>query len=144
MASLLNTRRGRPSKGPRHSFTIKLDLERAAKLQEILRTLNTNGIEYLTPIVEAHIDAIDLDHCQRIQHKDVSATRRGPVSLCAPVPEAPTQSRAERKRQLFDRLRREILAARLKVTLDEQLNRETSDTVKALAGMKLPQHRWGE
>lgn len=49
MASLMNTRLGRPSKGPRHSFTVKLDLELAAKLQEILRTLNTNGIEYLTP-----------------------------------------------------------------------------------------------
>lgn len=35
-------------------------------------------------------------------------------------------------------LRREILAARLKVTLDEQLARETSPTVKRLAGMNLP------
>ncbi|AOT04706.1 hypothetical protein [Arthrobacter sp. U41] len=42
------------------------------------------------------------------------------------------------KDQVFATLRREILAARLKVTLDEQLNRETSPTVKALAGMKLP------
>lgn len=42
------------------------------------------------------------------------------------------------KDQLFDILRREILAARLKVTLDEQLNRETSDTVRRLANMKLP------
>lgn len=47
-------------------------------------------------------------------------------------------SNADRKQQMFDRLRREILAARLKVTLDEQLKRETSPTVKALAGMKLP------
>lgn len=43
-----------------------------------------------------------------------------------------------RKDQVFDTLRREILAARLKVTLDEQLNRETSSTVRRLAGMKLP------
>lgn len=43
-----------------------------------------------------------------------------------------------RKEQVFDTLRREILAARLKVTLDEQLHRETSPTVKRLAGMKLP------
>lgn len=42
------------------------------------------------------------------------------------------------KDEVFATLRREILAARLKVTLDEQLNRETSTTVKALAGMKLP------
>ncbi|WP_354191377.1 hypothetical protein [Arthrobacter sp. UYCu712] len=43
-----------------------------------------------------------------------------------------------RKEQVFATLRREILAARLKVVLDEQLNRETSPTVKALAQMKLP------
>lgn len=44
----------------------------------------------------------------------------------------------KRKDQVFDVLRREILAARLKVTLDEQLHRETSLIVKRLAGMKLP------
>lgn len=43
-----------------------------------------------------------------------------------------------RKEQVFKKLRREILAARLKVTLDEQLNRETSPTVKRLSEMKLP------
>lgn len=43
-----------------------------------------------------------------------------------------------RKDQVLDTLRREILAARLKVTLDEQLNRETSPTVQRLAGMRLP------
>jgi hypothetical protein len=42
------------------------------------------------------------------------------------------------KDQVFATLRREILAARLKVTLDEQLGRETSRTVMRLAGMKLP------
>lgn len=42
------------------------------------------------------------------------------------------------KDQVFDTLRREILAARLKVTLDEQLKRTTSQTVKRLAQMKLP------
>ena len=42
------------------------------------------------------------------------------------------------KEQVFATLRREILAARLKVTLDEQLNRETSPTVKPLGKMKLP------
>ncbi len=43
-----------------------------------------------------------------------------------------------RKEQVFASLRREILAARLKVTLDEQLNRDTSSTVKRLAQMKPP------
>lgn len=47
-------------------------------------------------------------------------------------------SSRERKEQVFRKLRREILAARLKVTLDEQLNRETSPTVKRLSEMKLP------
>ncbi|MEV7132200.1 hypothetical protein AB0N24_04860 [Arthrobacter sp. NPDC093128] len=42
------------------------------------------------------------------------------------------------KEQVFDTLRREILAARLKVTLDEQLGRTTSSTVKRLSKMKLP------
>lgn len=46
--------------------------------------------------------------------------------------------RKNRKEEVFDTLRREILAARLKVTLDEQLKRPTSPTVKRLAGMKLP------
>lgn len=42
------------------------------------------------------------------------------------------------KKEVFATLRREILAARLKVTLDEQLGRVTSSTVKRLAQMKLP------
>ncbi|MET3172955.1 UNVERIFIED_ORG: hypothetical protein ABIB52_000783 [Arthrobacter sp. UYCu721] len=46
--------------------------------------------------------------------------------------------RKNRKEEVFDSLRREILAARLKVTLDEQLKRPTSPTVKRLADMKLP------
>jgi hypothetical protein len=61
MAPMAKTRIGRPSKGPRHTFACKLDLERAAKLREILEILNTNGIDYLAPIIEAHVDAIDLD-----------------------------------------------------------------------------------
>lgn len=42
------------------------------------------------------------------------------------------------KDEVFDTLRREILAARLRVTLDEQLNRETPVEVKKLSRMKLP------
>lgn len=44
----------------------------------------------------------------------------------------------DRKDEVFDVLRREILAARLKVTLDDELQRPTSMLVKQLAGMKLP------
>jgi hypothetical protein len=61
MASLMNTRRGRPSKGQRHPFTVKLDMDRAVKLVEVLGILETSGVEYLTPIIEAHLDSIDVD-----------------------------------------------------------------------------------
>lgn len=61
MASLLNTRCGRPSKGPRHPFTVKLDMERAVKLAELLTILDVNGVAYLTPVVEAHLDSVNLD-----------------------------------------------------------------------------------
>ena len=56
------TKRGRggTSKGPRHAFTVKLDLERSGKLKEILRTFDIAGTDYLGPIVEAHVDAVDL------------------------------------------------------------------------------------
>lgn len=77
--------------------------------------------------------------CAKSQQQRISGRRRrGPVRQCALVIENQSESSAEHKRQLSDRLRREILAARLKVTLDEQLNRETSDIVNALASMKLP------
>jgi hypothetical protein len=52
---------GRPSKGPRHTFVVKLDLPRAQKLRAIMELLGTDGVEYLTPIVARHIDSIDLD-----------------------------------------------------------------------------------
>lgn len=42
------------------------------------------------------------------------------------------------KDQVINTLRREILAARLKVTLDRKLGETTSDLVKKLAGMDLP------
>jgi len=69
-------RTGRPSKGPRHSFTVKLDMVRAVKLKEVLETLNTTGIEYLVPIIEAHLDAIDLDELR-------SEAREGQVAVAA-------------------------------------------------------------
>jgi hypothetical protein len=40
--------------------------------------------------------------------------------------------------RLFATLRREILAAQLKITLDEQMGRQASPKVKRLAKMKLP------
>ena len=43
-----------------------------------------------------------------------------------------------RKDQVFNTLRRETLAARLKITLDEKLGEQTSETVKKLASMTLP------
>lgn len=61
----------------------------------------------------------------------------------SPGREKQSRATAGYKRQLFDKLRLEILAARLKVSLDEQLNRAASATVKALAIMKLPPRRLG-
>ena len=61
MAPVTKSRIGRPSKGQRHSFTVKLDMERTAKLFELLEILDTNGIDYMAPIIEAHLDAIDLE-----------------------------------------------------------------------------------
>ena len=56
------TKRGRGGtcKGPHHAFTVKLDLERSAKLKEILTSLGTAGTDYLGSIIEAHVDAVDL------------------------------------------------------------------------------------
>lgn len=61
MAPVTKSRIGRPSKGERHSFTVKLDMERTAKLFELLEILDTNGIDYMAPIIEAHLDAVDLE-----------------------------------------------------------------------------------
>lgn len=56
----------RRSKGPRHTFVVKPDLERAAKLLAIIEILNTNAVDYLTPLVGDHIDSIDLDELRRL------------------------------------------------------------------------------
>lgn len=55
---------GRPSKGPRHTFLVKPDMARAEKLRRILEILDTNAVDYLTPLVAEHIDSIDIDHLQ--------------------------------------------------------------------------------
>jgi hypothetical protein len=52
---------GRPSKGPRHTFNVKPDITRAEKLRDILEILDCNAVDYLTPLVAAHIDSIDLE-----------------------------------------------------------------------------------
>ena len=54
-------RRGRPHKGPRHSFLVKLDPERTAKLQAIKQTTGVDFVDYLTPLVAEHLDSIDLN-----------------------------------------------------------------------------------
>lgn len=57
-----------------------------------------------------------------------------------PLAEAAEQERFQRTRadELLRTLRREIFAAEMKVILDKELGRETSSTVKKLAGIKLP------
>jgi len=86
MASLMKTRRGRPSKGHRHPFTLKLDMKRAVKLVELLGILDSSGVAYLTPIIEKHFDAIDLDQLRsrprerRITTVEKSAT----LTACMP------------------------------------------------------------
>ncbi len=51
---------GRPSKGPRHSFIVKLDLPRAEKLRDILEILGTDGVSHLSPLVADYVDSVDL------------------------------------------------------------------------------------
>lgn len=52
---------GRPSKGDRHTFLVKLDIPRAHKLRAILEALDGNAVDYLTPLVAAHLDSIDVE-----------------------------------------------------------------------------------
>jgi hypothetical protein len=61
MTTLTKRAKGRPSKGARHTFTVKPDIERAKKLQDALDLLGTDGVTLLTPVVDAFIDTLDLD-----------------------------------------------------------------------------------
>ena len=54
-------KRGRPSKGPRHTFVVKLDLARAEKLREFLDALDTDGVSHLSPLIADYVDSIDLE-----------------------------------------------------------------------------------
>jgi hypothetical protein len=74
---------------------------------------------------------------RRDEEQDPSATGENEAMQRSLAGNA-TRAAPAKTNQVFATLRREILAARLKVTLDEQLHRETSPTVKRLAGMKLP------
>lgn len=58
---------GRPSKGARHVFTVKPDMERAKKLQDALDILHTDGVSLLTPVVAAYIDSLDLEDLKKQQ-----------------------------------------------------------------------------
>lgn len=108
----LSRGRGRPSKGPRHTFAVKLDLERAAKLTEILRTLNITGIEYLAPIIEAHIDAIDL-------HQLRNQPREGPAAVEENSTTSTSRSAVKRMLTEEEKLRRaQTLARKINLLLD--------------------------
>ncbi|WP_193343118.1 MULTISPECIES: hypothetical protein [unclassified Pseudarthrobacter] len=67
MTTLTRRAMGRPSKGSRHTFTVKPDIERAAKLAEALDILGTDGVTLLTPVVTAFIDSLDLDQLRSHQ-----------------------------------------------------------------------------
>lgn len=85
MASLMNSRRGRPSKGERHPFTVKLDMQRAVKLVEILNLVDMNGVEYLTPIIEEHIDAIDLGQLHNLPRRRHATTVKNRTAFGSPT-----------------------------------------------------------
>lgn len=74
---------------------------------------------------------------RRDEEQDSSATGENEAMQRSLAGNA-TRADPARTKQVFATLRREILAARLKVTLDNQLGRGTSPTVKRLSQMKLP------
>ncbi len=104
--------RGRPSKGPRHSFTVKLDMGRAVKLKEILEILNTTGVQYLVPIIEAHLDAVDLDEFR-------SEPLEGRTAVTANDTISASRSMIKRKLTREENLRRaQALARKINLLLD--------------------------
>lgn len=52
---------GRPSKGPRHSFIVKLDIPRAEKLRDILEILDRDGVSHLSPMIADYVDSVNVD-----------------------------------------------------------------------------------
>lgn len=83
----------------------------------------------------------ELDRPTSTKVKLLAQMKLPPLVMPCPRVDGETKRRTydpTNKEQVFATLRREILAARLKVTLDEQLGRETSQTVIRLSKMKLP------
>ena len=134
--------RGRPSKGPRHSFTVKLDPARSAKLKEILRTQGVAGTDYLGPIIEAHVDAVDLRRVgspPRSERKLAAVGSRNESAPRAVLPWKPNQGEA------LDRAR--MLAWKTQLLLDTRVNpsgqRYTFPMIQAAIGSGLlSRTRW--
>jgi hypothetical protein len=132
--------RGRPSKGPRHSFTVKLDMRRAVKLKEILEILNTTGIEYLVPIIEAHLDAIDLDELRNQPRAEPMAAAENSSTRSA-VQRTLTQEESLRRAQTLARKINLLLDART----DESGQPYDYPAIEAgaeKAGFSLSRTRW--
>lgn len=55
-----------------------------------------------------------------------------------PKKRGPLMESARREREILDKLRRDISAARLRVSLDKRLGRETPEAVKKLASLPEP------
>ena len=134
--------RGRPSKGPRHSFTVKLDPARSAKLKEILRTQGIAGTDYLGPIIEAHVDAVDRGRVgspPRSERKLSAAGNRHEAAPRAALPWKPIQGEA------LDRAR--MLAWKTHLLLDTRMSpsgqRYTFPMIQAAIGSGvLSRTRW--
>jgi hypothetical protein len=85
---------------------------RAVKLKKILETLNTTGIEYLAPIIEAHLDAIDLDELR-------NEPQEGQVVVAANDAVSTIRATVKRKLTREEKLRRaQWLARKINLLLD--------------------------
>ena len=93
------------------------------------------GIEHL---IRAARDQADLSEAEAASVHSFLGPLDVPGVPGAGAGAVPSGGRAAPKDRIFDTLRREILAARLKTTLDGQLHRQTSRTVERLAQMQLP------
>ncbi|TDK25836.1 hypothetical protein E2F48_11475 [Arthrobacter crusticola] len=97
--------------------------------------MTDEGIEVLVE------DANKLNDSSQAQETSLNSVETGQDVLSSDLGAEPTYHRGydpTQEDQVLSTLRREILAARLKVTLDEQLGRGTAPAVRRLAGMKLP------
>lgn len=100
--------------GPRHTFADSLDPERAAPLKESLRTVNTAAVEFLTPIVETHMDSIDL-------HKLRNNPRTPPTAAAEGNATRPLRSAVRQIITQEENLRRaQVLARKINLLLDSR------------------------